>query len=544
MAENFGSTKPFFNGTEYADWKWRMRNYLDSEGVELFDLIAIEWKPPTRKVEGIDQVATRDQWNEGERKHNYRNCKAMSILASSMDIEERRRIQHCDSAYAIWKTLEAYHEGSQPIRNSKMRMLTMEYETFDWKVDESVKAMTDRLINIVKELKRYDKQYSNEEVHLKMLHALPKSFRTIAVSIQEAQDLAKISTDELIGKLLTYEMQLIKDKEVKVQKEKKGIALKVQNEQSDDDDDSDDDGPKKGEDQEAFYLRKYNEAVRRKSFKRFSKKKDPLICYECGKEGHISKNCLTKKDKRKEKMRFKPHKAHQATWDDSDSDDESKEDASQDEVANISFMALIDSPKEVSSNSKMNDDLSYDELQTYYEEKVKNLNNRYNSIKLEILSLEKEIIEKDRLLEELRESCLTPTCCCENETSNELEEENEILKTKNENLKTEIIELKKRFSNNFSISWRRPLDKSGLGMKLHDPNESMNEIGSTSNSLKDSHKKYNHASMSSSMNKYSNTICHYCMKNGHYISKCKIRWEHFFGTNPKGPKLVWVPKVN
>ena len=59
------------------------------------------------------------------------------------------------------------------MKNSKMRMLTTEYETFDWKVDDSVKTMTDRLIATVNELRKYGKYYTNEEVHIKMLHALP-----------------------------------------------------------------------------------------------------------------------------------------------------------------------------------------------------------------------------------------------------------------------------------------------------------------------------------------------------------------------------------
>ena len=106
--------------------------------------------------------------------------------------------------------------------------------------------------------------------------------------------------------------------------------------------------------------------------------------------------------------------------------------------------------------------------------------------------------------------------------------------------------MKKRITNQLNLNWRKPLDKSGIGFGAKNEENTIktsHEIGSCSHTYKNA---YSESSIHSHKfkNKDVTTTCHYCMKKGHYISKCKIRWEHFYETNPKGPKLVWVPKTN
>ncbi len=268
--------------------------------------------------------------------------------------------------------------------------------------------MTNRLMVIINELKKFGKDYSKEEVHIKMLHALPKTFRAKVVSIEEACNLEQIDTTKLVGKLLTYEMQLVKDKDLKLQKEKKGITFKALLEDSDQSQDEDDDG----EDEKAYYLRKYKEVSQRKSFKKpYIKKKsgkDEILCYECGNKGHIKSDCPTLKDKGKGKKKsIKHHQAHKAkTWDDdSDEDEGNSSDEKQGETANLSFMALIDSTNKVQSTTKTHDlwidDLSFDEMCEFHEKNVKDLNSKYNDLKNDIFVLEKLVLKKNDEMEKL-----------------------------------------------------------------------------------------------------------------------------------------------
>ncbi|GAV82885.1 LOW QUALITY PROTEIN: zf-CCHC domain-containing protein/UBN2 domain-containing protein, partial [Cephalotus follicularis] len=109
-----------------------------------------------------------------------------------------------------------------------------------------------------------------------------------------------------------------------------------------------------------------------------SSKKEELTCYECKKPGHFKSECpsLKKKEKfKKNNEHSKKKKAMVAIWDDSDpsiSDEESDE-----EVANIAFMAIEEEEDEIN--------FSFDELQDAYE----NLFHKYKNICLKNKSLKK-----------------------------------------------------------------------------------------------------------------------------------------------------------
>ncbi|GAV75581.1 zf-CCHC domain-containing protein/DUF4219 domain-containing protein, partial [Cephalotus follicularis] len=100
---------------------------------------------------------------------------------------------------------------------------------------------------------------------------------------------------------------------------------------------------------------------------RDTRKKDKdekeVVCYECGKPGHIRPECPKLK---KKKENFKKE-AMIATWSDSDDSSSDNEDENE-EVANIAFMEMEDDI-EVTSSS-----LSFNELKCEYDELLDVLN--------------------------------------------------------------------------------------------------------------------------------------------------------------------------
>ena len=68
--------------------------------------------------------------------------------------------------------------------------------------------MTNRIMDIITNLKQLGKVYSKTDINHKILRALPKKlWKSKVTSIKEANDLSTLAHDELIGKLLTYEME-------------------------------------------------------------------------------------------------------------------------------------------------------------------------------------------------------------------------------------------------------------------------------------------------------------------------------------------------
>ena len=80
-----------------------------------------------------------------------------------------------------------------------------EYELFKIKPHKSITEMINRLMALLITLKKLGKHFSKEEINNKILRILPKKdWESRVTSIEEAQDLLTLSTDVLIGKLLTH----------------------------------------------------------------------------------------------------------------------------------------------------------------------------------------------------------------------------------------------------------------------------------------------------------------------------------------------------
>ncbi|XP_057989065.1 uncharacterized protein LOC131172129 [Hevea brasiliensis] len=239
-------------------------------------------------------------------------------------------------------------------------------------------------------------------------------------------------------------------------KAKRTIAFKVSSEKSSDEDDEFD------EEELALMTRKIRKMlfqnkkfIPKRNFKKDkgeSSKRDPPICFECNKPGHIRMDCPKLK---KPFKKFKK-KALKATWDESS---DSKDEEIGDQVAQMCFMAMEESSNEVT----LNDDIvefSYDKLVNAlkvmnYELELSHKRNKL--LKSELASLGKENENSSKVDRPL-----------DSNVQKSLDE----LSLKNEKLKKEIVELKTSLSkfakgkdklDAILDSQRSPSIKYGLG---------------------------------------------------------------------------------
>ena len=78
---------------------------------------------------------------------------------------------------------------------------------FDMGDRENVMDMYTRFTHITNELKSLGKSFTTEELVRKILRILPRSWEAKVTAIQEAKDMNKITLDELIDNLQTYELR-------------------------------------------------------------------------------------------------------------------------------------------------------------------------------------------------------------------------------------------------------------------------------------------------------------------------------------------------
>ncbi|RVW77873.1 hypothetical protein CK203_054353 [Vitis vinifera] len=87
--------------------------------------------------------------------------------------------------------------------------------------------MIARFADIVNGLEALGKTYKESEKVMKILRSLPSKWHTKFTSIQEAKDLTKLPMEELLGSLMTYEINLTKTLQKTEDKKKKSITLKA-----------------------------------------------------------------------------------------------------------------------------------------------------------------------------------------------------------------------------------------------------------------------------------------------------------------------------
>ncbi|RVW64587.1 hypothetical protein CK203_048486 [Vitis vinifera] len=130
---------------------------------------------PTKLVDGVLVPKPKQEWNKLDRRNFQLNAKAVFTLQCAMDRNEYNRICQCKSAKEIWrKNLQRIREGDEDIEVSPIKVAYQGHRN----------------------------------------------------SI--SKDLTKLPMEDLIGSLMTYEINLTKKLQEGEDKKKKSIALKLQ----------------------------------------------------------------------------------------------------------------------------------------------------------------------------------------------------------------------------------------------------------------------------------------------------------------------------
>ncbi|XP_048231325.1 uncharacterized protein LOC125370335 [Ricinus communis] len=360
--------------------------------------------------------------------------------------------------------MENCHEGTKQVKSRKIQMYVTEYEMFKMKPNKFITDMTNRLLTIINNMRKLGKHYELVDINNKNLRSLSlDKYGARATSIEEAnEDLKKIPTNILIGKLLTHEMSLVKDEfdrddQKKAQSESDDVALITK------------------------HVKRILKAKRRRSNKSFinnkpffksrssKDKKDEVTCYEYGKHGHIKPDCPKYLKRKKEKKEKK--KSLKATWTDASSS--SNNEREREEEANLCFMANMKDSYEVCSTSHSYNSSSScssshsfgDNVLDDEDEFLQNMLSKLSSYKNKCLNLQEDLERSKKEIASLKTSN-------DNLKKSLNEISNEILFKENNSLKNEVDELRNSISrfhkgkkslDTLVVSQRPPLMRHGLG---------------------------------------------------------------------------------
>jgi len=198
------------------------------------------------------------------------------------------------------------------------------------------------------------KQFDKEELNIKILKCLDRSWQPKVTTISESRDLTTLTTATLFGKLREHELEMTRLKEMEsAEKKTRSLALKskaaeieTSEDSSEEDSDSEDISLLTKQFQKFIKLKR---RAKNQQSKRYTRKLDSnsnkLTCYSCGKQGHVKADCpnLANKEKSIDKKNYKVGKERKTyiVWEDNASSSSS---SSQEDIeGNPCFMAGKDS---------------------------------------------------------------------------------------------------------------------------------------------------------------------------------------------------------
>jgi len=216
-----------FSGVNYQFWKVRMKIFIESIDRGIWNAILNGPYIPVSVVNGIFVAKPFDELTEVENKRVQYDCVAKNIITPALDLDEFFRVSQCSSAKEMWDILEVTHEGTTDVKRARKHALIQEYELFRMQQGESIIGVQKRFTHIVNHLIGLGKQFDKEELNIKILKCLDRSWQPKVTAILESRDLITLSTTTLFGKLRDHKLEMTRLKEMEfAEKKTRSLTLK------------------------------------------------------------------------------------------------------------------------------------------------------------------------------------------------------------------------------------------------------------------------------------------------------------------------------
>ena len=130
----------YFDGSNYAFWKVRMRAFLCSIDDSVWDAVNISWT----RLE-----AAKSTWDKAALATLNANRKALNAIFCGVSLDEFHRISHIIITKEAWQILETFYEGTKKVKDTKLQMLTTQFEELRMCEDESFDSFYSKLNEVV-----------------------------------------------------------------------------------------------------------------------------------------------------------------------------------------------------------------------------------------------------------------------------------------------------------------------------------------------------------------------------------------------------------
>ena len=134
------NASPYFDGSNYAFWKVRMRAFLCSIDESVWDAVEIGWTKPE---------AAKSTWDRAALSTSNASSKALNAIFCGVSPNEFHRISHITVSKEAWEILETTYEGTKKVKDTKLQMLTTRFEELKMSEDESFDFFYSKLNEVI-----------------------------------------------------------------------------------------------------------------------------------------------------------------------------------------------------------------------------------------------------------------------------------------------------------------------------------------------------------------------------------------------------------
>ncbi|XP_073153051.1 uncharacterized protein [Henckelia pumila] len=143
----------------------------------------------------------RAEWsNEDKKKENLDNV-AKDILYITLDKNMFSKIKTCLTAKEIWEKLTQFCKRNDQTKENKLTIAMQMFDNAKMKLGETMTEFDEIFSNIIFELIALGKIYTNREIALKVMRALPREWDVKTITIRESKDLSKLELHDLFADL-------------------------------------------------------------------------------------------------------------------------------------------------------------------------------------------------------------------------------------------------------------------------------------------------------------------------------------------------------
>lgn len=190
---------PQFDG-HYDHWAMRMENLLRSK--EYWQLVE------TGVLTIEDGIVPTTEQKETIAAQKLKDLKVKNYLFQAIDRTIMETILDKESSKSIWDSMKQKYHGTTRVKRAQLQALRRDFEVLQMKEGETVDAYFARTLTIANKMKNHGEKMEQVIIIEKILRSMTSRFNYVVCSVEESNDLDKLTIDELQSSLLVHEQRM------------------------------------------------------------------------------------------------------------------------------------------------------------------------------------------------------------------------------------------------------------------------------------------------------------------------------------------------